>query len=58
MVAGMGVPAAAEMEEQKYKDAGNLVLTERQTLRRLCVPRMCCVSKVDTPMLKLTAHAQ
>jgi hypothetical protein len=58
MLAGSGVPAAAEIEEQKKRDAGLGVETERQRFRRLCVPRICCCSKLETPRLKLTAHAQ
>lgn len=31
---------------------------DRQTDIRLWAPRMCCDSKLETPRLKFTAHAQ
>ena len=58
MVAGRGVPAAAEIEEQKKSFAGSGVLTFKHVLSRLKVPLMCCFSKLWTPKLKLTAQAQ
>jgi len=46
MTAGKGVPAAAEIEEQKNSLAGDGVVVLRQMFSRLYVPLMCCFSKL------------
>lgn len=58
MAAGRGVPAAAEIEEQKNNLAGVVVVMLRHRFKRWYVPLMCCFSKLWTPRLKLTAHAE
>lgn len=57
ILAGSGVPAAAEIELQKKKRAGRGVCTDRHRRRKLCAPAMWCVSNEATPMLKFTAQA-
>lgn len=57
IVAGSGVPAAADIEEQKKNRAGFLVFTDKHIWRKLWAPCMCCSSKLWTPMLKFTAQA-
>jgi hypothetical protein len=41
MIAGKGVPAAAEMEEQKKSFAGSGVVTLKHKFNRLNVPLIC-----------------